>query len=62
MKLIYQVMILGFIFFNGKTITPYKYDDDSNIQFGTFSEVEELQQMQKEYILDELEHNDTKPQ
>jgi len=55
-------MILGFIFFNGKTITPYKYDDDSNIQFGTFSEVEELQQMQKEYILDELEHNDTKPQ
>jgi len=53
---------VGIYYFNGKTIIPYKYDDNSNIHFGTFSEVEELQQMQKEYILDELEHNDTKPQ
>lgn len=46
---------VGIYYFNGKTIIPYKYDDDSNIHFGTFSEVEELQSKQFEYILDELE-------
>jgi len=49
---------IGIYYFNGKTIVPYKYDNDSNIHFGTFSEVEELQSMQFEYIMDELESND----
>lgn len=50
---------IGIYYFNGKTIVPYKYDNDSNIHFGTFSEVEELQQMQKEYIFDKLEEYDS---
>ncbi|MEA2028807.1 MAG: AAA family ATPase [Campylobacterota bacterium] len=50
---------IGIYYFNGKTIIPYKYDDDSNIHFGTFSEVKELQSIQFESIMNELESNDS---
>ena len=46
---------IGIYYFNGKTIIPYKKDNNSDIHFGTFSEVEELQNKQFEYLMDELE-------
>lgn len=47
---------IGIYYFNGNTIIPYKKDNNSDIHFGTFSEVEELQNKQFEYIIDELEN------
>jgi len=46
---------IGIYYFNGKTIVSYKKDNDSDIHFGTFTEIEELQKKQYNYILDELE-------
>ncbi|MFK5977212.1 MAG: AAA family ATPase [Sulfurovum sp.] len=46
---------IGIYYFNGKTIIPYKKDNDSDIHFGTFTEVEKLQNKQFEYLMDELE-------
>ena len=45
---------IGIYYFNGKTIIPYKKDNDSNIHFGTFTEIEALQKKQYDYIMDEL--------
>ena len=50
---------IGIYYFNGKTIIPYKKDDDSDIHFGTFSEIEELQKKQYAYIMDKLESYDS---
>ncbi|RUM69122.1 MAG: hypothetical protein DSZ07_05310, partial [Sulfurovum sp.] len=49
---------IGIYYFNGKTVVPYKKDNDSNIHFGTFTEIEELQRKQYDYILEELERDD----
>jgi len=46
---------IGIYYFNGKTVVSYKKDNDSNIHFGTFTEIEELQRKQYDYIL--LCHN-----
>jgi hypothetical protein len=45
--------------FNGKTIIPYKKDNDSNIHFGTFTKIEDLQEKQYDYIMDELDSYDS---
>ena len=45
--------------FNGQTIVSYKEDNDSDIHFGTFTEVEELQQKQFDYIMEELDKYDS---
>lgn len=50
---------VGIYYFNRKTIIPYKRDNESNIHFGTFSEVEELQNKQFEDIMNELDNYDT---
>jgi len=49
---------IGIYYFNGKTVVSYKKDNDSNIHFGTFTEIEELQRKQYDYILEELERDD----
>jgi len=46
---------IGIYYFNGQTITSYKADNNSNIHFGTFTEIEALQKKQYDYIMDELE-------
>jgi len=50
---------IGIYYFNGKTIIPYKYDNDSNIHFGTFTKVEKLQTKQFDYIMEELDKYDS---
>ena len=50
---------IGIYFFNGKTIVPYKRDNNSNIHFGTFTEIEELQAKQYDYIMDALDSYDS---
>jgi len=47
---------IGIYYFNGKTISSYKQDDESNFHFGTFSDIEKLQDKQYDYILDEIEN------
>ena len=49
---------IGIYYFNGETIISYKRDNDSDIHFGTFSEIEELQNKQYDYIMDELDQYD----
>ncbi len=49
---------VGIYYFNGKTIISYKKDNNSDIHFGTFTEVEELQNRQYEDIMDKLESYD----
>jgi len=46
---------IGIYYFNGKTVVSYKKDNDSNIHFGTFTKIEELQRKQYDYIMDKLE-------
>jgi ABC-type multidrug transport system ATPase subunit len=46
---------IGIYYFNGKTIVSYKQDDNPNIHFGTFTDIEKLQNKQYEYIMDKLE-------
>ena len=43
-------------YFNGKTIVSYKKDDDSHMHFGTFTDIEKLQNKQYEYIMEKLEN------
>lgn len=50
---------IGIYYFNGKTIISYKNDDNSNIHFGTFSDIDKLQVKQYEYILDKLDEYDS---
>jgi energy-coupling factor transporter ATP-binding protein EcfA2 len=50
---------IGIYAFNGKTIVSYKKDNDSDIHFGTFTEVEELQNKQYDYIMEELDKYDS---
>jgi len=50
---------IGIYYFNGKTVVSYKKDNDSHIHFGTFTEIEELQRKQYDYILEELECDDS---
>ena len=45
--------------FNGKTIISYKNDDNSYIHFGTFTKIEELQNEQFGYIMEELDKYDS---
>jgi len=45
--------------FNGKSIISYKKDNNSNIHFGTFSDIEELQKRQYDYIMDRLDRYDS---
>ncbi len=46
---------IGIYYFNGDSIISYKEENDSNIHFGTFTDLEKLQNKQYEYILNELE-------
>lgn len=46
-------------YFNGKTVVPYKEDNKSNIHFGTFTEIEEKQRKQFDYLMDRLEENES---
>ena len=48
---------LGIYYFSGDSIVSYKEDNNSNIHFGTFSDLEKLQNKQYEYILNELEND-----
>jgi len=50
---------IGIYAFNGKTIVSYKRDNNSDIHFGTFTEVEELQNRQFDYIMEELDKYDS---
>ena len=50
---------IGIYAFNGKTIVSYKQDDNSDIHFGTFTKVEELQNRQFDYIMEELDKYDS---
>jgi len=50
---------IGIYYFNGKTIVSYKKDNNSNIHFGTFTEIEELQTKQYDYIMEELDNYDS---
>ncbi len=50
---------IGIYYFNGKTIVSYKKDNNSNIHFGTFTEIEELQTKQYDYIMEELDSYDS---
>jgi len=50
---------IGIYAFNGKTIVSYKRDNDSDIHFGTFTEVEDLQKKQFDYIMEELDSYDS---
>lgn len=50
---------IAIYYFNGVTVIPYKTENDSSIHFGTFSDVEKLQNKQYEYILERLEEYDT---
>lgn len=45
--------------FNGKTIVSYKKDDNSDIEIGTFKEIEDLQKKQFDYIMEELDRYDS---
>ena len=48
---------IGIYYFSGDSIVSYKEDNNSNIHFGTFSDLEKLQNKQYEYILNELEND-----
>lgn len=48
---------IGIYYFNGNSITSYKEENNSNIHFGTFSDLEKLQNKQYEYIINELEND-----
>lgn len=48
---------IAIYYFNGKTITSYKRDDNSDIHFGTFTDIEKLQNKQYEYIMDMLDND-----
>lgn len=50
---------IAIYYFNGKTITSYKQDDNSDIHFGTFTEIEKLQTKQYDYIMEALESYDS---
>ena len=50
---------IGIYAFNGKTIVSYKQDNNSDIHFGTFTKVEELQNRQFDYIMEELDKYDS---
>ena len=45
---------IAIYYFNGDTIIPYKNENESNIQFGTFTQIEELLNKQYEYLMDWL--------
>ena len=49
---------IGIYYFNGNTIIPYKHDDNSDIQFGTFTDIEKLQRKQYEEIMNFLEEHE----
>jgi predicted ATPase len=46
---------IGIYYFTGNAIVSYKDDNETNIQFGTFTEIEDFQNRQKEYLMEELE-------
>jgi len=46
---------IAIYYFNGSTVISYKDKDRSNIHFGTFTEVANIQTKQSVYIMDELE-------
>ena len=48
---------IGIYYFNGNSIISYKAEDESNIHFGTFTDLEKLQNRQYDYIMEELEND-----
>ena len=48
---------IGIYYFNGNSIISYKENDVSNIHFGTFTDLERLQEKQYEFIMNELEND-----
>lgn len=48
---------IGIYYFNGDSVISYKEDNVSDIHFGTFSDLEKLQNKQYEYIMDKLEND-----
>ncbi len=48
---------IGIYYFSGDSIVSYKEDGNSNIHFGTFTDLEKLQNIQYESIMNELEND-----